>query len=139
MEPRRRLTLLGPLTKESSASADVIGLRYLGLPGRLNLTGIAAGDRLQDTWDRAFRELLKEDQILSTNILTALRALPNETAMEECANSLLNAAIGATPPECRGTVEPVAHIVRKSARQGPHGSRESGCALPRSGLASRHR
>jgi hypothetical protein len=97
------LTVLVPLSKEPGVR-DVVGLRYLGLRGRLNLTGITSGDALLSEMDQAFQEVLKEDQALDTTIRASLLALPNEAAIQQCTDALLSAEIGSAPSECKGTV-----------------------------------
>ena len=97
-------TLLVPLSKESPGVADVVGLRYLGVRGRLNLTGITAGDGLLDEMDEAFRDVLRQDQALFETVRGALLALPNEAAMRQCADALLDGEVGAAPPACKGNV-----------------------------------
>jgi hypothetical protein len=98
-------TLLVPLSKEAPGVADVVGLRYLGVRGRLNLTGITEGDGLLSEMDDAFRGVLKQDQALLETVRAALLALPDEAAIKQCADALLNGEIGTAPAECKGAVE----------------------------------
>ncbi len=99
-----RLTDLTVLIPVSSANGSPGRLGYFGLRGRLNLTGVSAGERLLSNVDSAFAKIITASTRLTERLKTALESLPDSATVARCAEAVMKASLGDTPDACLGKV-----------------------------------
>jgi hypothetical protein len=94
-------TILIPTQTEGSSSID---LGYFGVRGRINMTGLSAGDRLLKDVTAAFLRATEAEAFLDSFMMVAFRGFPDSATVAGCASAMLRAEYGDSPAACLGQV-----------------------------------
>jgi hypothetical protein len=95
------LTILVPVGNESS-SVDRLG--YFGIRGRVNFTGLEAGDQLLKNVGAAFANAVGAEAALDLQLIQAFESFPDSATIARCAAAVFASSYGDSPDACLGKV-----------------------------------